>query len=162
MGRACVEGLPLVLDDARAATADKCPFGGLPRAIGALAIVPVRSGGQTIGAYPGQGIGIGQPSTQPLQQIFQSLQTVPQQLQLLQQQLQQLQQLQYVQQQHLHQLLQVVPAQLQQLQQLVQFIPQQIQQLQQQPFGLPLGVTGGVFQPMSTINPFAGQGASVM
>jgi hypothetical protein len=120
-------------------------------------------GGQTIGAYPGQGIGIGQPSTQPLQQIFQSLQTVPQQLQLLQQQLLQLQQLQSVQQQHLHQLLQVVPAQLQQLQQLVQFIPQQIQQLQQQPFGPPLGVTGGVpFQTMSAINPFAGQAAPVM
>jgi DNA repair exonuclease SbcCD ATPase subunit len=122
-------------------------------------------GGQTIGAYPGQGIGLGQPYTQPLQQIFQSLQTVPQQLQALQQQLLQLQQLQHVQQQHLHQLLQIVPSQLQQLQQLVQFIPQQIQQLQQQqqPLGLPLGVTGGVpFQSMSTINPFAGQAGQLM
>ena len=115
-------------------------------------------GGQTIGAYPGQGIGFGQPSTQPLQQIFQSLQTVPQQLHMLQQQLLQLQQLQSVQQQHLQQLLQVVPSQLQQLQQLVQFIPQQIQQLQQQPFGMPFGVTAGMpFQPTSTINPFGGQ-----
>ena len=117
-------------------------------------------GGQTIGAYPGQGIGFGQPYTQPLQQILQSLQTVPQQLQLLQQQLQQLQQLQYVQQQHLQQLIQVVPTQLHQLQQLVQFIPQQIQQLQQ-PFGL--GVTAGLpFQSMSAINPFVGQSAPVM
>ena len=116
-------------------------------------------GGQTIGAYPGQGIGFGQPSTQPLQQIFQSLQAVPQQLQLLQQQLLQLQQLQSVQQQHLQQLLQIVPTQLHQLQQLVQFIPQQIQQLQ--PLGL--GVTPGLpFQSMSTINPFVGQSAPVM
>jgi hypothetical protein len=107
-------------------------------------------GGQTIG-IPGQGIGIGQPYTQPLQQIFQSLQSVPLQLHQLQHQLLQLQQV-----------LQVVPVQLQQLQQLVQFIPQQIQQLQQQqPFGL--GVTAGLpFQSMSTINPFAGQSAPVM
>ena len=117
-------------------------------------------GGQTIG-IPGQGIGIGQPYTQPLQQIFQSLQSVPLQLHQLQHQLLQLQQLQGVQQQTLQQLLQVVPVQLQQLQQLVQFIPQQIQQLQQQPFGL--GVTAGLpFQSMSTINPFAGQSAPVM
>ena len=65
---------------------------------------------------------------QPLQQIFQILQTVPQQLQHLQQ-------LQYAQQQqlqHVQQLLQGVPAQLAQLQQLIQIVPQQIQQLQQQ------------------------------
>ena len=115
-------------------------------------------GGQTIGTFPGQGIGLGQPYTQPLQQIIQSLQSVPQQLHQLQHQLLQLQQLQYVQQQYLQQLLQAVPMQLHQLQQLVQFIPQQIQQLQQQPFGMPFGATAGMpFQPTSTINPFGGQ-----
>src|SRR5262249_11963073 len=82
------------------------------------------------GGYPPFGQSFG---PQLVQQIAQSLQTIPYQLQ-------QLQQLEYVQQQHLQQLLQIVPAQLQQVQQLVQFIPQLIQQLQQhvqaqQPFG---------------------------
>ena len=105
-------------------------------------------GGQTMGSFPGQGFGIGQPHTQ---QIIQSLQAVPQQLHLLQHQLVQLQQLQ----QYLQQLLQAIPVQLQQLQQLVQFIPQ-LQQ-QQQPFGQQFGMTGLPFQPTSTLSPFAGQ-----
>ena len=69
---------------------------------------------------------------QPLQHVFQLLQTLPQQLQ-------QLQQLAYLQQQQLQQLLQVVPAQLMQLHQLIQVALQQAQQ----PFGQ-LGAAGGL------------------
>jgi diguanylate cyclase (GGDEF)-like protein len=50
VGRVCIEQLPLVLDDARSESAKACPFGGLARAIGSVAIVPVISGDQTIGA----------------------------------------------------------------------------------------------------------------
>lgn len=50
VGRVCTTGLPTVLEDARAATAERCPFGGLPRMIGSLAIVPVVSGDEVIGA----------------------------------------------------------------------------------------------------------------
>jgi diguanylate cyclase (GGDEF)-like protein len=50
IGRACTEKLPLVLEDAESETSSHCPFGGLPRTVGSLAIVPVLSGDQVIGA----------------------------------------------------------------------------------------------------------------
>jgi diguanylate cyclase (GGDEF)-like protein len=50
VGRVCVERLPLVLENARAATAEHCPFGGIARPIGSVAIVPVISEDQVIGA----------------------------------------------------------------------------------------------------------------
>ncbi len=50
IGRACTEKLPLVLEDAESETAEHCPFGGLPRTVGSVAIVPVLSGDQVIGA----------------------------------------------------------------------------------------------------------------
>jgi diguanylate cyclase (GGDEF)-like protein len=50
VGRACAEQLPFVFDDAASATAAQCPYGGLGRAVGSVAIVPVLSGDQTIGA----------------------------------------------------------------------------------------------------------------
>jgi diguanylate cyclase (GGDEF)-like protein len=50
VGRACVERLPIVLEDAEAETAEHCPFGGLPRLVGSVAVVPVVSGDLTIGA----------------------------------------------------------------------------------------------------------------
>lgn len=62
VGRACVGQLPLVLDDAASATAEHCPFGGLPRAIGSVAIVPVLTGDQTIGAIVVEGIAAGDVS----------------------------------------------------------------------------------------------------
>ena len=55
VGRVCAEKLPLVLEDAEAVSADGCPYGGLPRAIGSVAIVPVLSGDQTIGALVVEG-----------------------------------------------------------------------------------------------------------
>jgi len=50
VGRACMEQLPFVMEDASAATAAQCPYGGLSRTIGSMAIVPVLSADQTIGA----------------------------------------------------------------------------------------------------------------
>jgi diguanylate cyclase (GGDEF)-like protein len=50
VGRVCVERLPLLLEDARPGTSEACPFGGLPRRIGSVAIVPVMSADDVIGA----------------------------------------------------------------------------------------------------------------
>jgi diguanylate cyclase (GGDEF)-like protein len=50
IGRACVERLPFVLEDAESETIAACPFGGLPRVVGSLAIVPVLSSDEVIGA----------------------------------------------------------------------------------------------------------------
>jgi diguanylate cyclase (GGDEF)-like protein len=55
VGKVCVEKLPLVLDDAEPVSAEGCPYGGLPRAIGSVAIVPVLSADQTIGALVVEG-----------------------------------------------------------------------------------------------------------
>jgi diguanylate cyclase (GGDEF)-like protein len=55
VGRACIAQLPFVLEDAEPESADGCPYGGLPRAIGSVAIVPVISGDQTIGAIVVEG-----------------------------------------------------------------------------------------------------------
>jgi len=55
VGRACIEQLPFVLEDAEPISADGCPYGGLPRAIGSVAVVPVISGDQTIGALVVEG-----------------------------------------------------------------------------------------------------------
>jgi hypothetical protein len=109
--------------------------------------------------------GVNPFSSQPLQQIFQLLQSVPHQLQQLQQlEYQQLQLLQHVQQ-----LLQVIPAQVAQLQQLIQFVPQQIQQMQQpsqlqQPFGQIAGLGGYATTPQGAIasHAFGAQPGHVM
>src|SRR5215467_1175364 len=50
VGRACTQQLPVVMEDAVAAITVQCPYGGLSRRIGSLAIVPVMSADQTIGA----------------------------------------------------------------------------------------------------------------
>jgi diguanylate cyclase (GGDEF)-like protein len=55
VGRVCVERLPLLLEDARLGTSDACPFGGLPRSIGSVAIVPVMSADDVIGALVVEG-----------------------------------------------------------------------------------------------------------
>jgi len=55
VGRACVERMVLLLDDARAATIDMCPYGGLARAIGSVAIHPIQSGDAVIGALVVEG-----------------------------------------------------------------------------------------------------------
>jgi diguanylate cyclase (GGDEF)-like protein len=55
VGRACTEGLPMLLEEAQSATAETCPYGGLPREIGSLAIVPVKSGERVIGAIVVEG-----------------------------------------------------------------------------------------------------------
>jgi diguanylate cyclase (GGDEF)-like protein len=59
IGRVCVERLPLLLEDARSATKDACPYGGLPRPIGSLAIVPVLSADDVIGALVVEGKEVG-------------------------------------------------------------------------------------------------------
>jgi len=55
VGKVCMEKLPLVLDDAEHVSSDGCPYGGLPRPIGSVAIVPVISADQTIGAIVVEG-----------------------------------------------------------------------------------------------------------
>jgi diguanylate cyclase (GGDEF)-like protein len=55
VGHVCEQGLLLVLEDARSATADSDPYGGLPRPIGSVAVVPVKSGDQVIGALVVEG-----------------------------------------------------------------------------------------------------------
>lgn len=55
VGRVCDGQLPLVLEDARSAVEDACPYGGLGRAVGSMAAVPIRSGDQVIGAIVVEG-----------------------------------------------------------------------------------------------------------
>jgi diguanylate cyclase (GGDEF)-like protein len=55
VGKVCIEKLPLILDDAESTAEEGCPYGGLPRAIGSLAIVPVAGADQTIGALVVEG-----------------------------------------------------------------------------------------------------------
>ncbi|HEY9227343.1 MAG TPA: sensor domain-containing diguanylate cyclase, partial [Gemmatimonadaceae bacterium] len=55
VGRACIEKLPLVIDDAASATAEACPYGGLARRVGSVAIVPVLGGEHAIGALVVEG-----------------------------------------------------------------------------------------------------------
>ncbi len=55
VGRACESGLAMLLEDARSATNDADPYGGLARPIGSLAIAPIRSGDQIIGAVVVEG-----------------------------------------------------------------------------------------------------------
>jgi diguanylate cyclase (GGDEF)-like protein len=62
VGRVCVEQLPIVLEGAAAATAEHCPFGGLPRSVGSVAIAPILSGERTIGALIVEGAHAGDVS----------------------------------------------------------------------------------------------------
>lgn len=55
VGRVCTELLPIVLEDATSGTSVNCPYGGLPRAIGSVAIVPIMSGDHAIGALVVEG-----------------------------------------------------------------------------------------------------------
>lgn len=55
VGRVCTERLPLVMEDAETVSAEGCPYGGLPRAVGSFAIVPIVSDDQTIGAIVVEG-----------------------------------------------------------------------------------------------------------
>ncbi|HTE45040.1 MAG TPA: sensor domain-containing diguanylate cyclase [Gemmatimonadaceae bacterium] len=55
VGRVCTELLPIILEDAASATALHCPYGGLPRPIGSLAIIPILSGDHAIGALVVEG-----------------------------------------------------------------------------------------------------------
>jgi len=59
VGRVCMERLPLLLEDATSATRDTCPYGGLPRPIGSLVIVPVTSADDVIGALVVEGTEVG-------------------------------------------------------------------------------------------------------
>lgn len=59
VGRACIEKLPIVLDDAESVSADGCPYGGMPRRIGSVAIVPVLGAEHAIGALVVEGKHIG-------------------------------------------------------------------------------------------------------
>ncbi len=55
VGKACISGLPMTLDDARAATVSSCAFGGLPRETGSVVIAPIISASTTIGALVVEG-----------------------------------------------------------------------------------------------------------
>lgn len=55
VGRACSSQLAMVMDDATAATAEACPYGGLPRPIGSFAIVPILGTDHAIGALVVEG-----------------------------------------------------------------------------------------------------------
>ncbi len=55
VGKACTAKLPIVLNDARSAVVESCPYGGFPRTIGSLAVVPVRTGDTVIGAIVVEG-----------------------------------------------------------------------------------------------------------
>jgi diguanylate cyclase (GGDEF)-like protein len=55
VGQACLAGLPLLLEDAAAATSESDPFGGIQRNVGSVAIVPVKSEDQVIGALVVEG-----------------------------------------------------------------------------------------------------------
>jgi diguanylate cyclase (GGDEF)-like protein len=55
VGRVCTELLPIVLEDAVSATSQHCPYGGLPRPIGSVAILPIISGDHAIGALVVEG-----------------------------------------------------------------------------------------------------------
>ena len=69
VGRVCVEQLPLVLEDASSETAEHCPYGGLPRRVGSIAIVPVLSGDHTIGAVVVEGVAAGDVGQHELRNI---------------------------------------------------------------------------------------------
>jgi diguanylate cyclase (GGDEF)-like protein len=55
VGRACDSRMPLLYEDAHLATENEDPYGGLARAIGSLAIVPISSGERAIGALVVEG-----------------------------------------------------------------------------------------------------------
>lgn len=55
VGRVCDAKLPLLVEDARSATADADPYGGAARRIGSLAIVPIKRGDDVIGAVVVEG-----------------------------------------------------------------------------------------------------------
>jgi diguanylate cyclase (GGDEF)-like protein len=69
VGRVCNEKLPLLLEDARSETAESCPYGGLKREIGSLAIVPVKSGDEVIGALVVEGKEPGNVATHELRNV---------------------------------------------------------------------------------------------
>lgn len=55
VGRVCRDGLPMLLEDARSETANDDPYGGLVRDVGSVAVVPIKSGDQVIGAIVVEG-----------------------------------------------------------------------------------------------------------
>lgn len=55
VGRVCTELLPIVLEDATSEMSHHCPYGGLARVIGSVAIVPILSGDHAIGALVVEG-----------------------------------------------------------------------------------------------------------
>ena len=55
VGRVCTEGLRMVMDDAAPAVIEGCPYGGLPRPIGSVAIIPVMETDHAIGAIVVEG-----------------------------------------------------------------------------------------------------------
>lgn len=59
VGRACMSKLPIVMDDARAATSETCPYGGSARPVGSFAVVPIVGTDHSIGAIIVEGQGAG-------------------------------------------------------------------------------------------------------
>jgi diguanylate cyclase (GGDEF)-like protein len=55
VGRACIEHVTILREDARLAADEGCPYGGLSRRIGSLAVVPILSDDEAIGALVVEG-----------------------------------------------------------------------------------------------------------
>jgi diguanylate cyclase (GGDEF)-like protein len=55
VGRACIEGTPLLLSTGGNGLADACPYGGLARPVGSVAIIPIASTDHIIGAIVVEG-----------------------------------------------------------------------------------------------------------
>ncbi len=55
VGRACIERLTILREDGDLAAGEGCPYGGLPRPIGSLVVVPILSGDEAIGALVVEG-----------------------------------------------------------------------------------------------------------
>jgi diguanylate cyclase (GGDEF)-like protein len=69
VGRVCEERLPMLLEDARSELSQACPYGGIAREIGSVAIVPVKSGDDVIGALVVEGKEPGNVSTHELRNV---------------------------------------------------------------------------------------------
>jgi diguanylate cyclase (GGDEF)-like protein len=59
VGTVCEGRLPLVLEDARSAVMQACPYGGLARPIGSVVVYPIRTEEQVIGAFVVEGVAPG-------------------------------------------------------------------------------------------------------
>lgn len=55
VGRACIERLTILREDSSITLGEGCPYGGMPRQIGSMVVVPILSGDDAIGALVVEG-----------------------------------------------------------------------------------------------------------